>query len=102
MLADELLQVARRRWWRPGAKAFEDADAFAGNCAAARVCCRLAALHADPDYRGAAVLPPGADYAADAGSALAAQVEAARARGAAAAEFAIALGEWLALRGELH
>jgi hypothetical protein len=79
MLADELLQVARRRWWRPDAGCFEDGDAFAANCAAARVCCRLAVLHADPAYCEAAVLPPGADYAADAGSALAAQVEAARA-----------------------
>ena len=93
MLADELLQAVRRRAWP---------DAFDGCCAAARVCCRLAALHADADYREAAVVPPGADYAADARAVLTAQLEAARARGAGAAVYAIALGEWLALQRELH
>ncbi len=92
MLADELLQLARRAW----------PDSFDGRCAAARVCCRLAALHADADYREAAVVAPDADYAADARAVLAAQLEAARARGAGAAVYAIALGEWLALQRELH
>ena len=35
--------------------------------------CRLAALHDDPDYRGAAVIATGADYRAQASRMLAAQ-----------------------------
>ena len=47
MLADELMQTARRT--RAATNA--DADAIVANCEAARVLCRLAALHDDADYR---------------------------------------------------
>ncbi len=102
MLADELGQFARRIWWRDADGQFDAAEPFVGNCDAARVCCRLAALHADADYRMAAVIPAGAHYAADAGRALAALTVDARARGARAALYALALGEWLALGHELQ
>ena len=54
MLAEELMQTVR---------APED---FAMCCEAARVLCRLARLHDDAEYRGAAVIKPGANYRADA------------------------------------
>ena len=63
-------------------------------CEAARVLCRLAALHDDPDYRGAAVIAAGADYRAEASRILAA--ESARARAAppsAAAAYGLALSD---------
>jgi hypothetical protein len=65
MLAEELMVIARRE--RP-----PDADLVI-QCEAARVLCRLAALHDDPGYRGAAVIATGADYRADASRILAAQ-----------------------------
>ncbi len=54
--------------------------------------CRLAALHDDPGYRGAAVIADGADYRAEASRVLAA--ESARARAgtpSAAAAYGLAL-----------
>jgi hypothetical protein len=72
MLAEELMQTTRRRWWddRDGGF-FDGAESnrtkpFAANCDAARVLCRLAALHRDDGYRTAAVIAEDADYAADA------------------------------------
>ena len=55
MLAEELMQVARRHWWDGSRGAFavtgkEPLDGFLENCEAARVLCRLAALHADTEY----------------------------------------------------
>jgi uncharacterized protein YyaL (SSP411 family) len=72
MLAEELMQTTRRRSWDDRDGGFFDSapDAatkpFAANCAAARVLCRLAALHRDDGYRAAAVIAEDADYAADA------------------------------------
>ena len=74
MLAEELMQFARGEWWdaargwfRPEASEPGNARApFVANCQAARVFCRLAALHRDPDYRQHAVIAEQADYAADA------------------------------------
>jgi len=68
MLAEELMQTARR----------VDAErasptAFLVHCDAARVFCRLAALHDDADYRKAAVTLPAAEYRGDAARILAAQ-----------------------------
>jgi len=68
MLAEELMQTARR----------VDPDrasptAFLVHCDAARVFCRLAALHDDADYRKAAVILSDADYRGDAARILAAQ-----------------------------
>jgi hypothetical protein len=71
MLADELMQVARRAWWDEETGAFS--GGFVPNCDAVVVLCRLAALHADADYRRAAVTAVGADYARDAGRTLLAQ-----------------------------
>jgi hypothetical protein len=68
MLAEELMQTARR----------VDPDrasptAFVTHCDAARVFCRLAALHDDAEYRKAAVILSDADYRGDAARILAAQ-----------------------------
>jgi hypothetical protein len=60
------------------------------------VLCRLADLHDDAGYRGAAVIAAGADYRGDAARILAA--ESVRARGAGSsrhAAYGIALGELL-------
>lgn len=65
MLAEELILIARRE---PS-----DRAGLAVHCGAARVLCRLAALHDDPEYRGAAIIAADADYRADASRILAAQ-----------------------------
>jgi hypothetical protein len=85
------MQQLRRDQW-------DDGDVVV-QCEAARVFCRLAALHADPDYRGAAVIAPGADYRADAARLVTKQSPRARdASPAAAAEYGLALRELFALR----
>jgi hypothetical protein len=88
MLAEELIAVAGRA--RP-------ADAgLVIQCETARVLCRLAALHADPDYRGAAVIAGGADYRAEASRILAAESVRARAgTPSAAAAYGLALRDLL-------
>jgi uncharacterized protein YyaL (SSP411 family) len=58
MLAEELMQSIKRGSAPEGF--------FGIACEAARVFCRLAALHDNPDYRAAAVIAPNADYRADA------------------------------------
>lgn len=83
MLAEELIQSTRRG-------AVTD---FAASCEAARVLCRLAALHDDPDYRAAAVLAPGANYRRDAEGLLARQTAEALRRGAAGAIYGVAVLE---------
>jgi hypothetical protein len=101
MLAEELVQFARRTLWDDHRAAFratagENAEAFALNCEAVRVLCRLAALHHDDDYRHVAVVAVGADYRSDAERILIAQAAAAEtcdladvaAYGLALAEFA--------------
>ena len=103
MLAEELMQFARRTLWddkdggfyeQPGT----DAKPFALNCEAARALCRLAALHRTPEYAKAAVLAPDADYDGDAARTLTAIEPSYRNYGANAAIYAVALGEWLGLR----
>jgi uncharacterized protein YyaL (SSP411 family) len=88
MLAEELIAAAGRT---------HPPDAgLVIQCEAARVLCRLAALHDDPDYRGAAVIAAGADYRAEASRILAA--ESVRARGgsaSAAAAYGLALRDLL-------
>jgi hypothetical protein len=89
MLAEELTQPLRRA---PAAD-------FATGCAAARVLCRLAALHADREYRTAAVIAPDADYQHDAAQIL--QSFAAAARTAPlgdASLYGLAFGELISLR----
>lgn len=67
MLAEELMQLSLRELLDEGG------DDLVGHCEAARVLCRLAALHDDPAYRGAAVIATDARYRDDAARILAAQ-----------------------------
>jgi uncharacterized protein YyaL (SSP411 family) len=91
MLAEELMQIARREPW-------PETD-LVGLCAAARVLCRLAALHDDEAYRDAAVVASDADYRGDAARVLAAQsARALTAPAAHAAAYGLALRELLPLR----
>ena len=89
MLAEELMQTSAR------VSAGHD---FTVECEAARVFCRLAAVHDDDDYRAAAVIAPGADYRADASRLLAALSP--RARAEDAPIYGLALSELLALTVE--
>jgi hypothetical protein len=88
MLAEELMLITRRE---PPA----GLDCVS-HCAAARVLCRLASLHADPGYRAAAVVAADADYRADAAFILAAQSSCAiTGTTAEAAAYGLALRELL-------
>jgi len=104
MLAEELVQFARRAFWDSRADAFVEAvpapppAAFADNCDAIRVLCRLARLLKDEDYFRGAVVAPEADYRDDASRILSSQLAAARADAAGAAPYALALDDWLSLR----
>jgi hypothetical protein len=101
MLAEELMQIAGRAGHRAqgpqGAQAAQGVQDVQGDftdcCEAARVFCRLAALHDQADYRRAAVVTPGADYRRDAAEMLAAQADEARRQGAAGAIYGVALLE---------
>jgi hypothetical protein len=84
MLAEELIVVARRTT-QPGAD-------LVIQCDTARVLCRIAALHDDPEYRRAAVIADDADYRADAARILDEQSPLARAATpSAAAAYGLAL-----------
>jgi uncharacterized protein YyaL (SSP411 family) len=96
MLGEELMQCARRRWWDESAGRWNGAT-VAESCAGARVLCRLAALHADADYRQRSIVAPGADYAGDAERILASVAGEYRGHGVDAAVYGLALDEWLAL-----
>jgi hypothetical protein len=103
MLAEELIQFARRTLWDDGRGVFTErsessAAPFALNCEAARVLCRLAALHHDDDYRHVAVIAADADYRGDAARILAAQSSEARDRGVDGAIYGLTLSEWLDLQ----
>ena len=89
MLAEELMQASMR------VSAGRD---FTMECEAARVFCRLAAVHDDPGYRAAAVIAPNANYRADASRLLAALSP--RARAEDASIYGLALSELLALTVE--
>jgi hypothetical protein len=80
MLAEELMQAAQR----------VTSSDFMLNCEAARVLCRLAALHGDASYRAAAVIAPGVDYRVEAERLLSAQSTEACRRGAGAGIYALA------------
>ncbi|MGH9140151.1 MAG: hypothetical protein ACRD2I_03305 [Vicinamibacterales bacterium] len=100
MLAEELILVAGRGLTpnRPpeGGHDSFDAEEFVVQCEAAGVLCRLARLHDDPDYRGAAVVSTGADYRAQASRILAAQSAHARTgTTSAAAAYGLALRDLL-------
>ena len=96
MLAEELMRFARETLWDEHAGAYHDsADGprrpFAINCEAARVLCRLAALHGRSDYRAAAVIRSDADYAGDAARILRAQRGTFREHGVRSAPYGLAL-----------
>ena len=87
MLAEELMQLSRAE--------MDHAD-FSSTCQAARVLCRLDALHHDAAYRGAAVIASAADYRADAERILERLSRAIDDRGGDPALFGLAFGEWRA------
>ena len=102
MLAEELTQFSLRTLWDAERGGFyEDAarlaKPFVLNCEAARVLCRLAALHLDDDYRHVGILAPDANYAGVAGRILESQAAQLDAPGCDAALFGLALDEWLHL-----
>jgi len=118
MLAEELVQFARRTWWDDPGGGFrlerrtpnaarehverrtEHAERFfLANCEAARVLCRLAALHADPEYRQMAVIAGQSDYAEDARRTLEALALDYRDRGTESAVYGLAIDEYLRFRG---
>jgi len=100
MLAEELLQHARRLWWRDVNGAFD--AGFVANCSALHVLCGLAGLHADADYRRAAVVAPVAPYVDDARRLAASLSRHAGEHPQHAADFGRALLEWFALEPNLH
>jgi hypothetical protein len=102
MLAEELMQFARRSLWDEEAGAFwastlDRHQPLVDNCNAARVLCRLAALHADPEYVKTAVVAPHADYAHDAARVLSREGQGYQKGEPATAAYGLALAEWLDL-----
>ena len=95
MLAEELLQIARRDAWdRDGAGFGRN---FRANATAAQLLCRLAALHRDADYAASAVVAPDATYALDAERILSSLAPIARTHLDDIAEYGMALLEWFSL-----
>jgi hypothetical protein len=98
MLAEELMQFARRTLWDDANGVFYDArvtpaDSFLLNCEAAHVLTKLAGLHQDEEYRAAAVLAEQADYAQDAERILNANASFYRNPGLSSAAYGLALVE---------
>ena len=100
MLAEELVQHARRLWWRDVNGAFD--AGFGVNCTALHVLCGLAGLHSDADYRRAAVVAPAASYVDDARRLAASLCGRAGEHPQHAADFGRALLEWFALEPNLQ
>lgn len=105
MLADDLMQFAKRRWWDGEHGGFADAAHeedglawFVANCEGARALCRLARLYDDPGYRGTAVVADDCDHAADARLVLAHLAPVAPRYGLAGAVYGLALDEAGTLR----
>ncbi len=88
MLAEEIMQTARRRWWDEE-KTFR--GDFASMCLAVQVCCRLAALHRDADYAASAVVAVSPTYHEDATRMLAVLKSRYRDHRASAADYGLAL-----------
>jgi len=89
MLAEELVRTGPQRG--------DHEDVIAASFAA-RVLCALAALHADADYRAAAVVAPNADYRSDAERLIARYEPHPLERPREAAAFGLALARWLDLQ----
>jgi hypothetical protein len=100
MLAEELVQVARRRWFDSSRATF-DGD-FESDCLATQLLCRLAALHEDPEYSETVLVARPVTYRSDAERLLKMLEPDHRDHEAAAANFGLALVEWLALAENLH
>jgi hypothetical protein len=94
MLAEEILHGARKRWWH---KESLCGGHFASGCLAVQVCCRLAALHRDPDYAARAALAPSVTYEEDARRMLAKLAPSYREHLTSAADYGLALLESFAL-----
>jgi hypothetical protein len=98
MLAEELMQFARRTLWDADAGGFFDGDSgakpFALNCEAASVLCRLALLHGSDDYQRAAVVASDADYRRDAEQILRWLAPSAPELGLAGAVYGLAATDW--------
>ena len=98
MLAEELVQFARRTLWDTEIGGFFDGDEgakpFALNCEAASVFCRLALLHGSDEYQSAAVVASDADYGRDAGQILRWLAPSAPDLGLAGAVYGLAAGDW--------
>ena len=105
MLAEELMQCARRRWWDSGRGTFVFTPALPDgpsspittSCAAARTLVRLASLHRDADYLEAAVVASDCDYAADAGRILDALGQSPEAGETQAGAYGLAILDYLML-----
>jgi hypothetical protein len=87
MLAEELVQHARRPLLAATDLPFEL------GCHASAVLSRMAALHQDEGYRTAAIIAPGADYAADAAGILERLAGSAPGHGLNGAAYGLAAGE---------
>jgi hypothetical protein len=98
MLAEELVQHVRHTAWDAGLGRFRSEEgesrSFAVNCEAARVLCRLAALHRREGYRHAAVVAPGAEYRDEATRLLTRLEAEAHRLGLEGAPYGLAVGEW--------
>jgi uncharacterized protein YyaL (SSP411 family) len=97
MLAEELVQTARKRQWSEPAAGFP--DDLVSTAIAIQLFCRLALLHRDPDYADAAVVARDTSYEADAARAVAMGNGLYRQHPDAAAEYGAALITWFALNG---
>lgn len=100
MLAEEVMQTARRTHGRPARhhsdlSREEPAGSFLAECDAAVVLCRLAAVRSDPEYQLAVTAGAPDDYAAWAVELLARWATTYQARGTEAAAYGLAVHEWL-------
>jgi hypothetical protein len=98
MLAEELMQFARRSWWDRDRGGFADPAApdtlLEINCDAVAALCRLDTLRDDPDYHSVVPAAPEADYRRGAELTLNAVAPAATGQ-LGAAVYGLALERWL-------